>query len=52
MGDDRIQESIQGRVTPESWTHGSSEARQRWFTQGFQKGSASACNTFGVDRVE
>ena len=47
VGDDNIQEKTQGQTNPESWTHGSSEQRQRWFTVGLEQGPES-CNTFEV----
>ncbi len=46
IGDDRLQKQARGYVTPESFTHGSSAQRVRWFKQGFQTGKVSECNTF------
>lgn len=47
IGDDRLQRQSQGRVAPESFTHGSSEDRQRWLGRGLDSGNIDACNTFG-----
>jgi predicted metalloprotease len=46
VGDDRIQEKAQGRVDPESWTHGSAAARKEWFTTGANSGDLESCDTF------
>lgn len=46
IGDDMIQKQTQGYVVPESFTHGSSEQRVRWFQVGYQQGSMQACDTF------
>ncbi len=45
IGDDRLQRETQGRVVPESFTHGSSEQRVRWFRNGFSQGSVARCDT-------
>jgi len=47
VGDDTIQEAVQGSAHPESFTHGTSEQRQRWFMTGYQ-GSPGSCDTFAV----
>ncbi|MDP9036208.1 MAG: neutral zinc metallopeptidase [Myxococcota bacterium] len=48
VGDDRLQRTATGTVSPESWTHGSSEERVRWFGRGYDSSSIDACNTFSA----
>ena len=48
IGDDRLQQQGQGRVVPESFTHGSSEQRVRWFKRGMESGQAGSCDTFSA----
>jgi len=51
IGDDRMQMRARGYVSPESFSHGSSQQRVRWFKRGLESGSASACDTFGVAQL-
>jgi predicted metalloprotease len=49
IGDDTIQHRTQGRIVPDSFTHGSSEQRMRWFMTGMKSGQIAACNTFDAN---
>jgi predicted metalloprotease len=51
VGDDRIQQSTQGYVVPDSFTHGTSEQRKYWFSKGFRKGDLSEGDTFNAGRL-
>jgi hypothetical protein len=49
IGDDRLQKRAQGTVQPETFTHGTSAQRSRWFKTGFERGRLDACDTFAAD---
>jgi uncharacterized protein len=51
IGDDRLQQQSRGYVSPESFTHGSSEQRVRWFKRGYESGNVKACDTFAARDV-
>jgi predicted metalloprotease len=51
IGDDRLQKQAQGYVVPESFTHGSSEQRVRWFRRGIETGDLAQCDTFKADTL-
>ncbi len=51
IGDDRLQKQSSGTVSPETFTHGSSEQRVRWFRRGYELGTIEGCDTFGARRL-
>lgn len=51
IGDDRLQQQAQGYIVPDSFTHGSSQQRVRWFKAGLDTGNFGSCNTFGNERL-
>ncbi len=51
IGDDRLQKQSTGTISKETWTHGSSEQRVRWFRRGLETGDLNACQTFDAERL-
>ncbi|HYL71233.1 MAG TPA: neutral zinc metallopeptidase, partial [Candidatus Dormibacteraeota bacterium] len=51
IGDDRLQRQTQGRVVPDSFTHGTSAQRVRWFNKGLQSGDVKSCDTFRAQQL-
>jgi predicted metalloprotease len=51
IGDDTLQKEAQGYAVPDSFTHGTSAQRQRWFNSGFKGGTVESCNTFGASQL-
>jgi predicted metalloprotease len=51
IGDDKLQQESQGYVVPDSFTHGTSAQRSRWFKRGYNQGDLSACDTFGASQI-
>jgi hypothetical protein len=51
IGDDRLQKQAQGYVVPDSFTHGTSDQRKRWFTNGFKGGQVSGCDTISASTL-
>ncbi|NCB26838.1 MAG: metalloprotease, partial [Bacteroidia bacterium] len=52
VGDDRIQKQTQGYVVPDSFTHGTSEQRMRWFMKGYNEGDLDQWDTFSLKESE
>ena len=51
IGDDTLQRASGQRPMPHTFTHGTSEQRQRWFATGYESGDMGRCDTFGTDRL-
>ena len=51
IGDDRLQKQSRGYITPDSFTHGTSEQRMRWFRNGLTGGTLDSCNTFATNNL-
>ena len=51
VGDDRLQQQAGRRINPDSFTHGSSEQRRRWFERGRERGEPADCDTFSTDEL-
>jgi len=51
IGDDRLQKQARGYVVPDSFTHGTSSQRARWFRQGLETGEMGSCDTFSAKRL-
>ncbi len=51
IGDDRLQQQSKGYITPDSFTHGSSRQRVRWFRRGYEKGTLDSCDTFNSNNL-